>query len=335
MNLELSIDQLLAQRRAPKQYVAQCDVCGRVGAAGPDRGAALQTAAAHSADTGHDVRAAAVRIGGKRRSAKMTMRGGKRRHGKWIKRFRAAASDHDTYTREGGGGVHSDVTYEPSQGGWVAHVYQDGQWQGTSTGGFGTPQAAMKDGDHLVAHVEHFAKKGQKPARPWGQYESQKRMRAGGKGRHAAPEKVDTPYTQHAKFGHHMSRYSPNGYDIIEECDVCGMRWLHHPGDKYPVTMHPRAVGGKRRRAVATKVGPRGGRTEIQSYLFPRSHWTLEQVKRWAKKSTTVNYFGDVDVTDKYIRLRQADPKKFKRMRTKCLSRRKGKCVIKAVVGVR
>lgn len=48
-----------------------------------------------------------------------------------------------------------------------------------------------------------------------------------------------TPYEKHKETGHHTTRYSPNGIDIIEECEECGMRWLHHPGDKWPVTMAP------------------------------------------------------------------------------------------------
>ncbi len=30
-----------------------------------------------------------------------------------------------------------------------------------------------------------------------------------------------------------MGRYSPNGIDIVEECDPCGARFPWHPGDKY------------------------------------------------------------------------------------------------------
>ena len=47
-----------------------------------------------------------------------------------------------------------------------------------------------------------------------------------------------TPYEQHAQAGHApMARHSPNGVDIVEECD-CGMRWLHNPAIGYPVTLH-------------------------------------------------------------------------------------------------
>jgi hypothetical protein len=48
-----------------------------------------------------------------------------------------------------------------------------------------------------------------------------------------------TPYDQHAALGHDVSRYSPNGVDIIEECSTCGARFLHNPCIGYPVTMRP------------------------------------------------------------------------------------------------
>lgn len=49
--------------------------------------------------------------------------------------------------------------------------------------------------------------------------------------------KTATPYERHAELDHHMTRHSPNGVDIIEECSDCGMRWLHNPAIGYPVTM--------------------------------------------------------------------------------------------------
>jgi hypothetical protein len=156
----------------------------------------------------------------------------------------------------------------------------------------------------------------------------------GGKKRHGGPLTISERFTVEA---YQYDKWVNKGTYHYREDAVAAARedWVRaRVRDTAGAIVWP-PVGGKRRKAIATKVGPRGGRTEIQSYLFPRALWTLEQVKRWAKKSTTVNYFGDVDVTDKYIRLRQADPKKFKRLRTKCLSRRKGKCIIKAVVGIR
>ena len=87
---------------------------------------------------------------------------------------------------------------------------------------------------------------------------------------------------------------------------------------------------GKRR---ASGLGSRGGTTEVQSLLFPVALWTVARAKAWAKRNG--KRYGDVDVTEQYVRLRQADPGEFRRMRTKCLMRRKGRCVIKAVIGVR
>lgn len=46
-----------------------------------------------------------------------------------------------------------------------------------------------------------------------------------------------TPYQRHAQEGHIMTRYSPNGVQIIEECPNCGQRFLHDPCIGYPVTM--------------------------------------------------------------------------------------------------
>ena len=84
----------------------------------------------------------------------------------------------------------------------------------------------------------------------------------------------------------------------------------------------------KRPRTRKSAVGPRGGRTEIQSLLLARPQWTLTGAKRWAKKH---GYrYGQADVTAAYIRLRQASPSKFMRLRTIEFAPS-----IKAVVGVR
>jgi len=89
----------------------------------------------------------------------------------------------------------------------------------------------------------------------------------------------------------------------------------------------PRQRGGKARLAAGER-GPRGGRTEVQSLLFARSRWMPAEAKRWAQRNG-YNY-GAVDVTDAFIRLRQADPVKYRRMRT--IEFMPG---LKAVVGVR
>ena len=46
-----------------------------------------------------------------------------------------------------------------------------------------------------------------------------------------------TPYQKHAKLKHKTSQYSPNGVDIIEECEDCYMQFLHTPAIGYPVTI--------------------------------------------------------------------------------------------------
>lgn len=45
-----------------------------------------------------------------------------------------------------------------------------------------------------------------------------------------------TPYQTHETLGHAVTRYSPNGIDVIEECSVCGARYLLAPGHA-PATM--------------------------------------------------------------------------------------------------
>ncbi len=52
-----------------------------------------------------------------------------------------------------------------------------------------------------------------------------------------------TPYQTHAALDHGpMGQHSPNGLDIIEECDTCGGRWLLTPGYPWPVTLDNRAA---------------------------------------------------------------------------------------------
>ena len=49
-----------------------------------------------------------------------------------------------------------------------------------------------------------------------------------------------TPYEKHQELRHKMTRYSPDGFVIIEECETCGMRFLHHPFIGFPVTLQPK-----------------------------------------------------------------------------------------------
>ncbi len=54
-----------------------------------------------------------------------------------------------------------------------------------------------------------------------------------------------TPYRNHERLGHNMTRYSPNGVDIIEECSEpgCGARFLHNPAIDHPITLSPNLAG--------------------------------------------------------------------------------------------
>jgi hypothetical protein len=56
---------------------------------------------------------------------------------------------------------------------------------------------------------------------------------------------MKTPYEEHAELNHHMTRYSPNGIDIIEECSECGARFLHNPSIGYPISLSPRTCNIK------------------------------------------------------------------------------------------
>jgi hypothetical protein len=86
------------------------------------------------------------------------------------------------------------------------------------------------------------------------------------------------------------------------------------------------------RTAVLHRVGlarlnPVSKSMQVQSLLFPREDFTTSQARAWARKH---GYrAGKVDVTDQYVRLRQASPETFRLMRTVPF----GESGIKAVVG--
>lgn len=63
-----------------------------------------------------------------------------------------------------------------------------------------------------------------------------------------------TPYQTHATLGHLMSRHSPDGFDIIEECDECGQRWLHNPTYDMPITLCTRAELNRRQNAFTRTI---------------------------------------------------------------------------------
>ena len=89
--------------------------------------------------------------------------------------------------------------------------------------------------------------------------------------------------------------------------------------------------GGKLRAYPATRVGPRGGHTDVQALLFPlAAGWTPARAKAWAKKNGF--HYGKVHVKGHHVRLRQRDPGEYRRMRTMCLD---DACHVKAIIGVR
>jgi hypothetical protein len=52
----------------------------------------------------------------------------------------------------------------------------------------------------------------------------------------------------------------------------------------------------------------------VQSLLFSRDTFTPAKAKAWAKRHGYKH--GKIDETDRYVRLRQADPKEFRVKRT-------------------
>ena len=70
--------------------------------------------------------------------------------------------------------------------------------------------------------------------------------------------------------------------------------------------------------------------SEVQSLLFDRRKWTPEKVKKWIKEHPQY-HMRKMDITDRFIRVRQKSPKEFPMFRTITFSDRKG---IKAVIGL-
>ena len=48
-----------------------------------------------------------------------------------------------------------------------------------------------------------------------------------------------TPYEQHALLEHALTKYSPNGVDLIEQCTVCAAQWLWLSTLDYPLPLSP------------------------------------------------------------------------------------------------
>lgn len=99
------------------------------------------------------------------------------------------------------------------------------------------------------------------------------------------------------------------------------------------------AVGGavsafnpqRSRRMRASESNPKKlcrSSSEVQSLVFPRDEYTVEQAKAWARKHGFTARKAHVKANT--IRIRQTSPKGYRRMRTKTLDSSTG---VKAVVG--
>jgi len=85
-----------------------------------------------------------------------------------------------------------------------------------------------------------------------------------------------------------------------------------------------------RKRGKPQVKGPRGGVTEVQSLLFGIRSWTVAKAKAWAKGHGYKAGKAEEAGMGNYIRLRQADPSRFRRMRMVVFAPG-----IKAIVGIR
>lgn len=83
----------------------------------------------------------------------------------------------------------------------------------------------------------------------------------------------------------------------------------------------------RRARPKMLREGSRRKSTSVQSLLFPRTSFGPEKAKRWAKQHGY--HATKIDVTNRYVRLRQKPPGGFAKLRTVSF----GKSGIKAVVG--
>jgi len=51
---------------------------------------------------------------------------------------------------------------------------------------------------------------------------------------------ISTHYGAHEEMRHKTTRNSPDGFQIIEECTECKMRFLHDPLIGYPIQLFKR-----------------------------------------------------------------------------------------------
>ena len=58
-----------------------------------------------------------------------------------------------------------------------------------------------------------------------------------------------------------------------------------------------------------------GGGSEVQSVLFDKTKWNAKEARKWLTEHKF--HSGKLDVTDQYLRFRQNDPGKYKKLRTK------------------
>ena len=91
----------------------------------------------------------------------------------------------------------------------------------------------------------------------------------------------ETPYERHAQRGHKMTRHSPNGIDIVEECPECGARFLIKPNDKYPISLS--TMPASQRAGVAEQqFGP--GHPHYASDNQPATPVDVHLIQTWRLK---------------------------------------------------
>lgn len=63
----------------------------------------------------------------------------------------------------------------------------------------------------------------------------------------------------------------------------------------------------------------RGGGLTIQSIIFNKNIWSMEESKKWLKKHG-YKYNNNIDIKNNHYRYRQHNPDKFKKFRTNKIS---------------
>lgn len=112
--------------------------------------------------------------------------------------------------------------------------------------------------------------------------------------------------------------------NLEDQCELCEnfdpghLACYNPPGseDEYSAVekymYSPPSCGNFRPKQVTAKAN-----TKVQSVIFDVNKFSESEAKEWAKKNGYK--YGDVDTTDNYHRLRQYDPVKDAKMRTKDL----------------